>query len=86
MELEDFGAFVELAEGVVWLTSDDEWEYQEEWAGFCKELANRIQSGHYTRITIPFESELSKVQRFKAKKEGVPDIFLDSVYPESTKS
>ena len=76
----------QLAEGIVWLTSDEDWKYQEEWAGFCRELADRVQIGHYPSLTIPFESELSKVQRFKAKKDGVPDIFLDSAYPEPTKS
>jgi Domain of unknown function (DUF4274) len=72
----------ELAEGIVWLTSDETWEYQQEWARFCEDLASRIQNGHYLTVTIPFESGLTTVQKFKAKNAGVADIFLSSIRPQ----
>ncbi len=80
----DFGVALhvfELAEGTVWLTSDDDWKHQEEWAGFCEDLAHRIETGRYRSIAIPFETALTKVQQFTAKKNGVPDVFLASVHP-----
>lgn len=71
----------ELAEGIVWLTSGDDWDYQQEWASFCKDLANRVEIGRYPDVTISFDSSLSTVQRFKAKRDGVAEIFLNSADP-----
>ena len=76
----------ELTEGIVWLTSEDDWDYQKEWARFCEGLSNRIQSGHYSIITISFESVLTAVQRLKAKKDGVAEIFLSSICTLKTRS
>ena len=71
----------ELAEGTVYLSEDRDWKHQEAWASFCDELSTRIQSGHYTSLTVHFESSLTAVQRFKLKKAGVPPIFFSSVTP-----
>jgi hypothetical protein len=71
----------ELAEGITWLTGQGEWSSQQEWADFCEELARRIQAGVYVRGTTAFRSSLTAIQRHKAVKAGVPEIFLNPVDP-----
>ncbi|MBL8872255.1 MAG: DUF4274 domain-containing protein [Planctomycetaceae bacterium] len=73
----------ELAEGTYYLSEERDWKYQEAWAAFCHDLSNRIQSGHYTQLTVPFESALTAVQRFKLTKAGVPPVFFTSVTPNT---
>lgn len=72
----------ELAEGTSYLARpDDDWSYQEKWVLFCRTLAGRISGGHYPRVVVPFESELTTVQRYKLTKAGVPNIFFESIGP-----
>lgn len=75
----------ELAEGIVWLTSRDDRRFQQEWARFCEDLSNRIQSGRYSAVSTPFDSSLTAAQQYKAKNDGVPTIFLSSIRPNKTK-
>lgn len=72
-----------LAEGILWMTtSDNDWEYQREWAAFCQDLTTRIEGGLYPTGEVAFEPDLTKVQVLKAQRAGVPDRFLSAVYPE----
>jgi hypothetical protein len=73
----------ELAEGIIWLTEKNDWKYQETWAAFCQELSNRVQSHFYVPGPVAYASSLSAVQRYKALKAGVPQIFLFPVHPEN---
>lgn len=76
----------ELAEGTVWITKEVDPAHNETWSNFCQDLSSRIQGGRYPTVDIPFQSEFMKVQKYKARKAGVPDIFLDSVHPQPAKS
>ena len=71
----------ELAGGFALFTEASDWKYQESWAAFCRTLFGRILGGHYSRVIVPFESSLSRVERFKLQKAGVSPVLFTSVAP-----
>ena len=51
-------------------------EHQEEWLKFIGKLYCDIASGRYKKTEHPFQSPLSKVQRYQLGKINIPEIFL----------
>jgi hypothetical protein len=52
-----------------------------EWFEFARLLTSRISSGHYPRGRNRFLPGLSRVEEYRFRKQGVPDVFLAPVEP-----
>lgn len=65
-----------LADGYAYLLGGAEGASSAEWRSFIERLYEDILQGRYIRTAAAFENPLNKVQRFKLKKQQVPDIFL----------
>ena len=52
--------------------------YNAKWREFCEILARRILDGHYPQGHDSFVAPLSKVQAYKYRKQGLPEVFLVS--------
>ena len=66
-----------LAEAMCYLTKEivrD--EYNNEWADFCEKMIYKITNGHYEYHAVNFEPKLGKVEEYKLRKIGVPEIFF----------
>lgn len=50
-----------------------------EWIDFVKKLVQDILSGKYPKTSRHYEVDLSKVQKYKLSKLGVPEVFLQDV-------
>ena len=50
---------------------------QEEWKQFISALYNDILCGKYPKTSRQYEIPLNKVQKYKFRKNSVPEIFLD---------
>lgn len=50
-----------------------------EWIDFVTKLMEDIINGKYPKTKKHYEIDLSKVQKYKLSKLGVPDIFLQDV-------
>lgn len=48
-----------------------------EWRDFVTTLYNDIISGKYPQTENKFEIPLNRVEKFKLKKLGTPDVFLE---------
>ena len=57
----------------------DEPEGNATWKKFVKKLMQDILTGKYSVTDRHFEIPLSKVQRYKLGKLGVPEIFLNDL-------
>jgi hypothetical protein len=69
-----------LSGAVEWLDPTRErngWEAS--WRQFSTMLIPRILRGHYQRGSLSFDPGLTRVQRYKLEKAGVPAIFLEPV-------
>ncbi len=47
-----------------------------EWKLFVEKLYDDILEGKYIQTASTYENPLTKVQRYKLKKQQIPDIFL----------
>lgn len=65
-----------LADGYSYLIDNQRRTFQNEWMLFVDKLYNDIVNGKYIQTTSTFENPLTKVQRYKLKKQQIPDIFL----------
>ena len=63
----------------VYLGEASEHPYNTAWRTFSRNLADRILSGHYTYGSASFMPPLTKVQIYKYRKKGLPEVFLSSV-------
>ena len=50
-----------------------------EWIDFVKKLMQDILAGKYPKTSKHYEVDLSKVQKYKLSKLGVPEVFLQDV-------
>lgn len=57
-----------LADGITYLESKEENSNLPEWSLFIKELYNKIINNSFSKGTVHFSAELSKVQEYKIKK------------------
>jgi len=70
----------DLADGYSFLQEyPDIPEGNPEWIEFVKKLMKDIIDGKYPKTGKHYEIDLSKVQKYKLSKLGVPDIFLNDV-------
>lgn len=65
-----------LADGYSYLIGNQRSTSQSEWMLFIDKLYNDILNGKYVQTTAIFKNPLTKVQRYKLKKQQVPDIFI----------
>jgi len=68
-----------LADGYALLSGIGEGSSRAEWKKFVTRLYDGIQSGKYRRTDAKFEVPLNRVARYKLKKRGVPEIFLNDL-------
>jgi hypothetical protein len=68
----------DIAAGIFWITDGRPClsVYLQDTYDFRRALENRIREGRYTKGSICFRPELTKVQVYKARKAGVPEIFV----------
>ena len=72
-----------LADAVSYLTGEIvRNEYNSEWAEFCEILISRIESGEYKCGILSFDPQLGKVEKYKLRKLGIPEVFLNEVEVE----
>lgn len=64
------------ADGYSYLIDKSRSTSLKEWKLFVEKLYADILEGKYIQIASTFENPLTKVQRYKLKKQQVPDIFL----------
>ena len=57
-----------LADGITYLESKEKNSNLPEWSLFIKELYNKIINNTFSKGTVHFSAELSKVQEYKIKK------------------
>ena len=65
--------------GSVYLGEAPERPYDKAWCNFSRNLADRILRGHYTKGSASFTPPLTKVQIYKLRKKGLPEVFLSNV-------
>ena len=65
-----------LADGYSYLIDKSRSTSLKEWKLFVEKLYNDILEGKYIQTASTFENPLTKVQRYKLKKQQIPDIFL----------
>ncbi|HCE4574247.1 TPA: DUF4274 domain-containing protein [Vibrio parahaemolyticus] len=69
-----------LAESMVFLTGEIERNsYNGAWFDLSEKLSAKISKGEYLVGKVSFEPQLSKVQKYKLLREGIPEIFLNKV-------
>lgn len=49
------------------------------WMRFCEYLISRLVAGHYKQGEASFVPDLTKVQMYLYRQQGVPDLFLSEV-------
>ncbi|MBP1960827.1 DUF4274 domain-containing protein [Paenibacillus aceris] len=54
---------------------------QTEWVAFVSNLLNKLIKNHFSISKVPYEPELTKVQKYKLKKANpnIPEIIFDGV-------
>ncbi len=68
----------DLADGYAYLFDmDNAGAGLKEWRDFVTTLYNDIINGKYPQTENKYEISLTRVQKFKLKKLGIPDIFLE---------
>ncbi len=65
-----------LADGYSYLNDKTKSTSLKEWTLFVEKLYDEILQGKYIKTTSTFKNPLTKVQRYKLKKQQIPDIFL----------
>lgn len=65
-----------LADGCAYLSEPERDTPLKAWKSFVERLYNDISEGKYPHTDSAFTIPLNRVQRFKLKKSGVPDVFL----------
>lgn len=65
-----------LADGYNYLINESESAFLKEWKFFVEKLYADILEGKFIQTESTFENPLTKVQRYKLKKQQVSDIFL----------
>ena len=65
-----------LADGYSYLIDKAKSTPIKEWKLFVEKLYVDILAGKYIQTASNFENPLTKVQRYKLKKQQIPDIFL----------
>lgn len=65
-----------LADGYSYLIDKSRSTSLKAWKLFVEKLYNDILEGKYIQTASTFENPLTKVQRYKLKKQQIPDIFL----------
>lgn len=65
-----------LADGYGYLEKSTTTTALEEWNGFITTLYNDILNNRFSHTNTSFEIPLSKVQKYKLRKNQVPEIFL----------
>lgn len=65
-----------LADGYSYLTDKSRSTSLKEWKLFVEKLYADILEGKYTQTASIFANPLTKVQRYKLKKQQIPDIFI----------
>ena len=76
-----------IAIRLYWLASADYWfesevevnEYNKEHNIFCKLISEKILSGDYIVGNLSHSENFDKVQLYKFKKQGLPEVFYTSV-------
>ncbi|EGQ7873439.1 DUF4274 domain-containing protein [Vibrio parahaemolyticus] len=69
-----------LAESMVFLTGEIERNpYNGTWFDLSEKLSAKISKGEYLVGKVSFEPQLSKVQKYKLMREGIPEVFLNKV-------
>ncbi len=68
-----------LADGYNYLINDSEAVSLKEWKFFVEKLYTDILEGKFLQTESTFNNPLTKVQRYKLKKQQVPDIFLEDL-------
>lgn len=65
-----------LADGYSYLVEYKGCTSQSEWTLFVDKLYNDILNGKYIQTASTFDNPLTKVQRYKLKKQQIPDVFI----------
>lgn len=65
-----------LADGYSYLIDKSRSTSLNEWKLFIEKLYDDILAGKYIHTASTFQNPLSKVQRYKLRKQQIPDIFL----------
>jgi len=65
-----------LADGYSYLIDKSRSTSSKEWKSFVEKLYLDILEGKFIQTASTFENPLTKVQRYKLKKQQIPDIFL----------
>ena len=65
-----------LADGYSYLTDKSKDTSLKAWKLFVEKLYEDILEGKYSQTASTFENPLTKVQRYKLKKQQIPDVFL----------
>ena len=80
-----------IAVRLYWLASADYWfesevevnEHNKEHNIFCKLISEKILSGDYIVGNLSHSENFDKVQLYKFKKQGLPEVFYTSVVGEN---
>jgi len=68
----------DLADGYTYLfDKDNVITGLKEWRDFVSKLYNDIINGKYPQTENKYEISLTRVEKFKLKKLGIPDVFLE---------
>ncbi len=65
-----------LADGYSYLIDKSRSTSLQEWKLFVEKLYSDILEGKYIQTASTFKNPLTKMQRYKLKKQQIPDIFL----------
>jgi hypothetical protein len=57
-------------------------ESEGEWVAFSRKITDRLLSGHYKPGVNGYDPPLTKVQKYKLRKRGVPELLLAPVGAE----
>ncbi len=71
-----------LADGYSFITRTSEDSisvYESEWNEFVSNLYINILNNRYKKTDVSFYIPLTKVQKYKLSKKGIPDIFLNDL-------
>jgi len=68
-----------LADGYALLSGIGAGSSRRVWKEFVTRLYDGIQSEKYPRTNAKYEVPLNRVARYKLKKQGVPEIFLNDL-------
>lgn len=59
--------------------ADDVEDSDEDWYAFIENLYNQIKDGRYHLGEVHYENPLTKVEKYKINKIGVPAIFIEDI-------